>query len=79
MPAADVFFTTTYGSTRRYAEELAARLGTVARPLDEAREIWQSINLPNLVENILPTRVRASLVLRKGDDHQVTRVRLRKL
>ena len=37
MPAADVFFTTTYGSTRRYAEELAARLGTVARPLDEAR------------------------------------------
>ncbi|CAM3848652.1 flavodoxin domain-containing protein [Corynebacterium frankenforstense] len=36
---ADVFFATTYGSTRRYAEELAARLGTVARPLDEARAI----------------------------------------
>ncbi|WKD57943.1 Pantothenate kinase [Corynebacterium capitovis DSM 44611] len=44
-----------------------------------AREIWQSINLPNLVENILPTRVRASLVLSKGADHTVRRVRLRKL
>lgn len=31
-----------------------------------AREIWQSINLPNLVENILPTRVRASLVLKRA-------------
>lgn len=45
----------------------------------EAREIWQTINLPNLVENILPTRVRASLVLRKGADHSVQRVRMRKL
>ena len=45
----------------------------------EAREIWQTINLPNLVENILPTRVRASLVLAKGADHSVQRVRMRKL
>ncbi|AWB82227.1 type I pantothenate kinase [Corynebacterium yudongzhengii] len=44
-----------------------------------AREIWQSINLPNLVENIAPTAVRASLVLRKGSDHQVERVRMRKI
>ena len=44
-----------------------------------AREIWQSINLPNLVENILPTRVRASLVLSKGLDHLVERVRMRKI
>ena len=44
----------------------------------EAREIWQSVNLPNLVENILPTRVRASLVLRKGPDHRVQRVRMRR-
>ncbi len=49
------------------------------RATREAREIWQSINLPNLVENILPTRVRASLVLRKGPDHAVQRVRMRKL
>lgn len=45
----------------------------------QAREIWQSINLPNLVENILPTRPRADLVLRKGDNHLVERVRMRKL
>ncbi|MGV0369264.1 type I pantothenate kinase [Corynebacterium aurimucosum] len=45
----------------------------------QAREIWQSINLPNLIENILPTRVRASLVLRKGSHHLVEQVRMRKL
>ncbi len=50
-----------------------------AQAIHIAREIWQSINLPNLVENILPTRVRASLVLRKGRDHQVQRVRMRKI
>ncbi len=33
----------------------------------------------NLVQNILPTRSRASLVLAKGPDHAVTRIRLRKL
>lgn len=49
------------------------------RARTEAREIWQSINLPNLVENILPTRVRASLVLTKGADHLVQRVRMRKI
>lgn len=45
----------------------------------QAREIWQSINLPNLVENILPTRVRASLVLKKGSHHLVEKVRMRKI
>ena len=45
----------------------------------QAREIWQSINLPNLVENILPTRVRASLVLKKGSHHLVEQVRMRKI
>ncbi|KAB3523117.1 type I pantothenate kinase [Corynebacterium sp. zg254] len=44
-----------------------------------AREIWQTVNLPNLMENILPTRVRASLVLRKGPDHLVQKVRMRKV
>lgn len=45
----------------------------------KARELWQSINLPNLVENILPTRVRASLVMRKDYDHTVQRIRMRKI
>ncbi|MFJ6653865.1 type I pantothenate kinase [Microbacterium sp. NPDC091313] len=40
---------------------------------------WREINLPNLIENVLPTRHRASLVLKKGADHTVESVRLRKL
>ena len=52
-------------------------------PDDEAREeasyLWRSINEPNLVENIRPTRPRATLVLRKDSDHSINRVRLRKL
>ena len=42
-----------------------------------ARRIWQTINLVNLRENVLPTRERAHLVLEKGRDHAVRRVRLR--
>jgi type I pantothenate kinase len=38
---------------------------------------WQSINLPNLVDNIQPTRSRAQLILRKGGDHLVQEVLLR--
>jgi len=45
----------------------------------EGRRIWLSINEPNLVANILPTRPRATLVLRKDRDHSINRVRLRKL
>jgi len=43
-----------------------------------AEHIWDTINAPNLRENILPTRSRATLVLTKGADHTVQRVRLRK-
>ncbi|HEX2133196.1 MAG TPA: type I pantothenate kinase [Actinophytocola sp.] len=45
----------------------------------EATRLWQEINEPNLVHNILPTRPRATLVLRKDADHRTSRVRLRKL
>ena len=44
-----------------------------------AARIWREINGPNLVENILPTRSRATLVLVKGPNHSVEKVRLRKL
>ncbi|MBM3828803.1 MAG: type I pantothenate kinase [Actinobacteria bacterium] len=44
-----------------------------------AHGIWQGINGLNLSENIEPTRERASLILRKGADHRVSDVRLRKL
>lgn len=44
-----------------------------------ARQIWREINLVNLRENIAPTRERADLILVKGKNHTVQRVRLRKL
>ncbi len=44
-----------------------------------AASIWKSINEPNLVQNVLPTRSRADLVLRKSADHTVSSVLLRKL
>ena len=49
------------------------------RPSPRRRRIWDTINGPNLVENILPTRSRATLVLRKDRDHSVRYVRLRKI
>jgi type I pantothenate kinase len=45
----------------------------------QARRIWNEINGPNLTQNVLPTRARASLVLRKGPDHTVSTVLLRKV
>ena len=44
-----------------------------------AREIWNDINLANLRENILPTRERANVVLRKREDHTVGEVWLREI
>lgn len=44
-----------------------------------ALELWRTINLRNLVENILPTRPRARLILRKGPDHSIRTVALRNL
>lgn len=47
--------------------------------VERAMGFWNSINLPNLEENVLPTRHRASLVLHKAADHTVESVLLRKL
>lgn len=44
-----------------------------------ARSIWAEINGPNLEQNVLPTRARADLVLRKAADHTVSSVLLRKI
>ena len=58
---------------RRYADlDEEEALGT-------AHGLWDRINLPNLRENILPTRPRASLILRKGESHRIEEVALRKL
>ena len=52
---------------------------TDAEAIETAKGIWHRINLPNLQENILPTRPRADLVLTKGASHRIERVALRKL
>ncbi len=44
-----------------------------------AERLWTTINARNLYENILPTRPRADLVLRKGGNHLVEEVALRKI
>ena len=46
---------------------------------DYAHDVWSTVNLPNLIENIEPTRSRADIVLRKGSDHTISEVLLRKL
>jgi type I pantothenate kinase len=44
-----------------------------------ARQIWETINLLNLRENIGPTRERAHLILEKAEDHRVRRALLRRV
>jgi type I pantothenate kinase len=68
----DTAFTQPDAYFRRYAglsDEEATAVAT---------DIWERINQVNLVENILPTRDRATLILEKGPDHVVERVRLRR-
>jgi type I pantothenate kinase len=52
---------------------------TDVEAVETASAIWESINLVNLHENILPTRQRADLILKKGADHHVEDVALRRL
>jgi type I pantothenate kinase len=44
-----------------------------------ALAIWERTNRANLEDNILPTRPRATLILKKGADHVVETVALRRL
>lgn len=66
-----------FADPRSYFHRYAALAPDEARA--KAREIWREINEPNLIENILPTRARASLVLRKASNHTVETVLLRKI
>ena len=63
----------------RERDQAETEAGAEDEAVETAEGIWDSINAPNLVENILPTRSRATLVLLKGADHTVDRVRLRRL
>jgi type I pantothenate kinase len=50
-----------------------------AEAIATADGLWSRINLVNLRENIVPTRQRASLILRKGASHRIEQVALRRL
>ncbi len=52
---------------------------SVEEAVDQAQRVWDTINGPNLSQNIQPTRGRATAVLRKDSDHHVQWVRIRKV
>ena len=58
---------------RRFAEMNEEEAGAFGRM------VWQTINLPNLVDNVLPTRGRADLILKKGRNHLIEEVQLRRV
>jgi len=66
---------TVFRDPRSYFHRYAALSDDAARAT--AGEIWATINGVNLRENISPTRARARLILEKGSDHAVRRIRLR--
>lgn len=58
---------------RRFAAMSEAEAG------EYGRMVWRTINLPNLLDNVLPTRGRADLVLKKGKSHLIEDVQLRRV
>ncbi|GAA6112707.1 MAG: type I pantothenate kinase [Apilactobacillus sp.] len=48
------------------------------KAIQKAKDVWQEINLPNLLENIKPTRTRADLIIHKTDEHLIDQILLRK-
>jgi type I pantothenate kinase len=66
-----------FRNPKSYFHRYASLTDSEAR--QTASRIWETINLVNLRENVLPTRPRADLVLRKGTDHIIHSVFLRKL
>lgn len=68
---------TAFQNPRSYFRRYAAL--SDAEAVEKASHIWDTINGPNLVENVVPTRGRADLVLRKDSDHRVHSVLLRKV
>ena len=58
---------------RRFAEMSEGEAG------EFGRMVWRTINLPNLLDNVLPTRGRADLILKKGKSHLIEDVQLRRV
>jgi type I pantothenate kinase len=66
-----------FSDPRSYFHRYASLDERAARA--EAQRLWATINEPNLRDNILPTRPRASLVLQKDSDHRINKISLRKI
>ena len=74
-------FLTLRGTAFRDPRSYFHRYATLSdeEAIKTATSIWTRINLLNLHENILPTRQRAHLILKKGESHLVEEVALRRL
>jgi type I pantothenate kinase len=74
-------FLTLRGTAFRDPKSYFHRYATLSdeEAVKTATTIWTRINLRNLHENILPTRQRADLILKKSESHLVEQVALRKL
>jgi type I pantothenate kinase len=68
---------TAFKNPKSYFHRFASLTETEA--INTATHIWKEINARNLHDNILPTRGRAQLILKKGSNHAVQRILLRKL
>lgn len=71
-------WTSAFTNPRSYFHPLTKQLNQ-EQAMERAVGFWKNINLPNLRENIEPTRSRAKLVMQKGDEHRVQQVLLRKI
>jgi type I pantothenate kinase len=58
---------------RRFAEMSKDEAGAFGKM------VWETINLPNLQQNVVPTRGRADLILKKGRSHAIEDVKLRRV
>jgi type I pantothenate kinase len=74
----DQLWTTAFLNPRSYFHQLTTEL-TKEQAITRAAGFWKDINLPNLRQNIEPTRSRATLVMQKGEGHRVQRVQVRKI
>jgi type I pantothenate kinase len=68
---------TVFTDAKSYFHRYASLTDAEAR--ETAQRIWREINYVNLKENVEPTRERAHFILEKGEEHDMARVRLRKL
>jgi type I pantothenate kinase len=68
---------TAFRDPRSYFTRYAAL--TPEQAVLRAEQVWDAINGPNLMQNIRPTRGRATAILRKDSDHHVKWVRIRKV